>query len=105
MKNRTKSKASPLASGTGLQFWLIDTESPGENEWSFSASGPFDSLTAAEKHLRDDCRDCYLSADKSLRDCEEAGEWAAPVHIVKVIKTVRPQPEANVTVKLKTVNA
>ncbi len=105
MKKRPKSKTLPLASGTGSQFWIIDSETSGEHEASRTAIGPYPSMAAAEKWLRDDAAESFLDADKSLRSSEEAEPWGAPMHIVEVRKTVRQVPRAKVSVTLQTVNA
>jgi len=81
------------------EFWIIETDSSGETEGSKGAIGPFESIAYAEKWLRQNSADTYLSADKSLRD--GITPWAAPVHIVQVLKTVSAVPSVKVTVTLK----
>ena len=81
------------------EFWIIETDSNGETESSKSAFGPFATVAYAEQWLREDTADTYLSADKSLRD--GITPWAAPVHIVQVLKTVTAVPSVKVTVALK----
>lgn len=83
------------------EYWIIDTASPGESENSKSAVGPFATIASAEKWLRDDAKDTFLDADRSCRELSEDREWADPVHIVQVLRTVRQCPEVSVRVQLR----
>jgi hypothetical protein len=86
-----------------MSYYIIDTGSPGESSGSCSTIGPFASLAAAERWLRDDAADTYLNADASIRELSTDVPWSEPMHIVKIIKTVRPVPTAIVKVRLETV--
>jgi len=84
-------------------FWIIDTEAEGINAGSKTAAGPFPSQVAAEKWLIEDARNTFLDADKSCRELTKEKKWGAPVHIVKVVRTVEQCPTVKVDIQLKTV--
>jgi len=78
------------------KFWVIDTGTSGEYLDSKAAVGPFSSRKAAEKWLRDDAKDTYLSADPDLRI-----DWSSdPMIIVEEVCTVIQKPIVNVKVIL-----
>lgn len=83
------------------EYWIIETDTPGELLDSKAALGPYSSVAQAESWLRDDAKETFLAADKSCRDVAMRGEWAAPVHIVQVVKTVKQCPEVSVRVRLQ----
>lgn len=83
------------------EYWIIETDTPGESLDSKSALGPYSSLAEAERWLREDAKETFLDADKSCRELSERVEWAAPVHIVQVVKTVKQCPEVSVRVRLQ----
>lgn len=78
------------------KFWVIDTGTNGEYLKSKTALGPFTSRKAAEKWLRDDAKDTYLSAGPDLRI-----DWSSdPMIIVEEVCTVVQKPVVNVKVIL-----
>lgn len=85
------------------EYWIIDTETSGEHMGSHTAIGPYTSVKDAEKWLRDDAKENFLSCDGSLRDESDKQPWAEPMHIVEVVKTVRQVPSVQVSVKLQSV--
>jgi len=89
----------------GSQFWVIDTGTRGEHHGSHTATGPFASMSSAEKWLRKEAEETYLDADKSLRDLADEQGWDSPMHIVEMRKTVTTVPSVKVTVRLKTENS
>ena len=84
-------------------FWIIDTETPGEHERSKTAIGPFPSLAAAERRLKDDAEHLFMDADKSCRELNEIETWGAPMIIVEERRTVRQVPTVKVSVRLEDV--
>ena len=85
------------------EFYIIDPETPSEIENGCAARGPFASVKAAEKWLRDDCRDTFLGADNSLRE-NDGENWATPLMIVQVVRRVQPCPTLRVDVVLRNVS-
>ena len=83
------------------KFWVIDTGTSGEYLKSKTALGPFTSRKAAERWLRDDAKDTYISAGPDLRI-----DWSSdPMIIVEEVCTVIQKPIVNVKVILtKTTN-
>lgn len=81
------------------EFYIIDPETPSEIEGGCSARGPYTSVRAAEKWLRDDCRDTFLDADKSCRELDGMA-WGSPMMIVQVVRRVQPSPKISVAVTL-----
>jgi hypothetical protein len=82
------------------QFWVIDTERPGIDHGSHTAIGPFATQSAAESHLIRDCEDLlHATRFEDLNDMDPA-TYAAPAHIVKVVRTVRQTPQVRIAVKL-----
>ena len=78
------------------KFWVIDTGTNGEYLKSKTALGPFTSRKAAEKWLRDDAKDTYISAGPDLRI-----DWSSdPMIIVEEVCTVIQKPIVNVKVIL-----
>ena len=72
------------------QFWVIDTDSPGESRGQLSASGPYPTQAAAEAAIKADIRNLWedsctcLTSDKSTK-------WCKPLHIAEVVRTVEPE--------------
>lgn len=82
------------------EYWAIDTERPGIDHGSHTAIGPFASQSAAERYLiRDSENLLHGTRYEDLNDVDPA-TYAAPVHIVKVIRTVRQIPQIKIAVKL-----
>ena len=83
------------------KFWVIDTGTSGEYLDGKTAIGPFNGKKAAEKWLRDDAKDTYISAGPDLRI-----DWSSdPMIIVEEVCTVIQKPIVNVKVILtKTTN-
>lgn len=83
-------------------IYIIDPESPGEHERSCTAIGPFGSVPEAEAYLVRDGAETFAESDTPLNHTLERRDWAAPVQIVRVLKTVQQLPVVNVTCKLIT---
>jgi len=80
-------------------YWIIDTDTSGVLSENHQARGPYKSVEACEKFLKDECMEMFIGSDASVDDDHSA--WAAPVHIVKVIKTVRQCPVVSIKVELR----
>jgi hypothetical protein len=80
-------------------YWIIDTDAPGVNTGSFTASGPFPSQAAVEAFLIRAAKRLVEGCGEDLRNID-GDKWGAPVHIVQRLRTVRQVPSYNVTVKL-----
>jgi hypothetical protein len=89
------------------EFWIIDTESPGESENSKSAIGPFYTKLEAESWLMDDALNTFINSDIPLIDRCDHGQpdkdWAMPFIIVQTVRKVRPTPTYQVSIKLNTI--
>lgn len=83
-------------------YWIIDTETAGEHQSSRSAHGPFESHEAAAAFLVRDAGDLLETTDQDLRHID-ADNWAAPMHICKLVAAVQQVPEININVHLKKV--
>lgn len=84
------------------QYYILDPEAPGENLDSISATGPFQSIKAAEDWLRNDCKSLFEDCETTPNE-HDPETWTEPVHIVQLVKTVQQCPEVKVTVRLKEV--
>lgn len=88
---------------TKPSYWIIDTERPGIDHGSHTAAGPFKTQVAAERYLIRETRNLlHGTRYDDLADIDPA-TYAAPVHIVKVIRTVRQVPQIRIDVKLNEV--
>lgn len=75
------------------EWWIIDTEAPGELGNSKSAVGPFATRASDRKWLREESLRSYDEACQCLRK-----EWITPVYlIVRENCRVRPEIHAKVT--------
>jgi hypothetical protein len=72
------------------QFWVIDTDSPGENRGQFSASGPYQTQAAAEAAIKADIRNAWEDSCACLTT-DKTRPWCKPLHIVEVRRTVEPE--------------
>ena len=94
--SRKTSPSGALGVATGSQFWVIDTDAPGVDDGSRTARGPFDSMAAAEAWMISDCRDTFAASDTRICDISTSGNWAKPMHIVEVRKTLLQVPTVNI---------
>ena len=87
-----KSKTKPI-------YYVIDSDGINFTP-AMRPAGPFSSIAAAEDHLVADA--LITLNDDSCDPVRPAAcaTWAAPAHIVKVVKTVRQVPVYDVSVKL-----
>jgi hypothetical protein len=83
-------------------YWVIDTESAGEHESSRDAYGPFESHEAAAAFLVMDAGTLLENTDEDVRRID-ADNWAAPMHICKLVAAVQQVPEVSINVHLKKV--
>jgi hypothetical protein len=77
------------------QFWIIDTDTPGESQGEFSASGPYPSKASAEAHIVRDTRALWEDGC-SCTQSDKTVPWCKPRHIVQVVRTVQPTITAKV---------
>jgi hypothetical protein len=82
------------------EYWILDHETPGENEGSVAATGPYDTLDKAKTAIREEARDTFMDADKSLRDVNDI-PWDTPKTIVQRVVRISAEPKARVTVTLR----
>lgn len=80
------------------QFWIIDTDTPGESRGQFSASGPYPTQKAAEAYIISDTQNLWDDSCPCLRSHNDGNPWRAKLHIVEVVRTVVPEIKA--TMKL-----
>jgi hypothetical protein len=83
------------------QFWIIDTDSPGENRGSFSTSGPYPTRKAAEDHIIADHKAIWKESCNCLKHNSERA-WAGTQIIVQTVRTVIPTPSYSLRMNLKT---
>jgi hypothetical protein len=79
------------------QFWVIDTDTPGQSQGQFSASGPYATMQSAEEFIIDDIRALWEDSCTCLTS-SKTEKWCKPLHIVEVRRTV--EPEITPTIKL-----
>lgn len=72
------------------QFWVIDTDTPGESLGQFSASGPYPTQAAAEAAIKADIRSLWEDSCTCLT-ADKTRPWCKPLHIVEVRRTVEPE--------------
>ena len=72
------------------QFWVIDTDAPGENRGQFSASGPYPTQAAAEAAIKADIRNVWENSFTCLTT-DKTRPWCKPLHVVEVRRTVEPE--------------
>lgn len=79
------------------QFWVIDTDTPGQSQGQFSASGPYATMQAAETFIIEDIRALWEDSCTCLTS-DKKEKWCKPLHIVEVRRTV--EPDITPTIKL-----
>lgn len=82
-----------------FQYWVIDTSAQGESRKDCTATGPFKTQRAAEKHIMDDHKALWESSCACLQSATNT-PWSGPLHIVKHVRTVLPE----ITAKVKLVD-
>jgi hypothetical protein len=82
-------------------YWIVDTEA-GDRDSSRDAYGPFESHEAAAAFLVMDAGTLLENTDEDVRRID-ADNWAAPMHICKLVAAVQQVPEININVHLKKV--
>lgn len=80
---------------TGSQFWVIDTDTPGMSQGTFTAIGPFQTQAKAESYIIEDTKSVWEDSCTCLTS-DKSKKWQKPSHIVQVIRTVEPEITANV---------
>jgi hypothetical protein len=88
-----------MKSKTKHTYFVIDTDGINFTP-AMRPAGPFSSLAAAEDHLVTDALAVLRDEDCDPVRAADCVSWAAPAHIVKVVKTVRQVPVYDVSVKL-----
>jgi hypothetical protein len=82
-------------------YWVVDTEA-GDRDSSRDAYGPFESHEAAAAFLVMDAGALLENTDEDVRRID-ADNWAAPMHICKLVAAVQQVPEVSINVHLKKV--
>lgn len=77
------------------QYWIIDTDNPGDSKGEFCASGPYPTKKAAEQHILSETKELFESSCACLQRDSELG-WGRPLHIVQVVRTVQPAIRASI---------
>lgn len=85
MSTKRTAKKKPA---TKAEYWIIDTDVPGMSVGEFSASGPYPTQEAAERHIRTEAIALWSESCNCLQSSSDV-PWAKPCHIVKVIRTVK----------------
>jgi hypothetical protein len=80
-------------------YYVIDSDGMNFTP-AMRPAGPFSSLATAEDHLVTDALTALYSDSCDPVRPDDCATWAAPAHIVKVVKTVRQVPVYDVRVKL-----
>jgi hypothetical protein len=80
------------------QYWVIDTDGINFTP-AMKPAGPFDSIEDAEAWLIEDAHEVLDNCDEPVKR-DDCATWAAPAHILKVVKTVRQVPSYEVSVRL-----
>jgi hypothetical protein len=92
-------KTKPISRKTNTtpteNYWVIDTDSPGNNLKEFSAMGPYPTQAAAERAIIEDTSRLWEDSCACLT-ADKTRAWCKPLHIVKVLRTVQPKITANV---------
>jgi len=81
---------------TKHQFWVIDTDTCGESQGQFSASGPYPTIKAAEDAIKADIRNLWEDSCTCLTS-DKTAKWCKPFHIVEVRRTVQPEIKPAIT--------
>jgi hypothetical protein len=97
--NEIMNKTKPIIRKTNTtpteNYWVIDTDSPGNNLKEFSAMGPYPTQAAAERAIIEDTSRLWEDSCTCLT-ADKTRAWCKPLHIVKVLRTVQPKITANV---------
>lgn len=83
-----------------MKYWIIDLEGYGMSEGTREARGPFKSIAEAEKWLKTDAEENFLS----FNDPQNLGihtDWAAPFLIVEEKKMVKQVPVVSFKINLE----
>lgn len=86
---------------TKAQYWIIDTDGVNFTP-AMKPAGPFDSIEVAEAWLIEDALEVLEGCEEPVKR-DDCATWGAPMHIVKVVKTLRQVPRYDVTVNLQRV--
>ena len=83
-----------------MKYWIIDLEEFGMAEGTKEARGPFQSIAAAEKWLKDSAEENFRLFNEPEKLGEQHG-WAAPVTIVEEKVRLKQVPVVSVKIKLE----
>jgi hypothetical protein len=108
-KNVAQRRAQPVvtAVATDSQFWVIDPECPGEHAGSQTATGPFSTVAEAEAYLVRDAVETFSGCDERICDAlaRQRRDWARPVHIVQLVRSVQQVPTVRIGCDILPANA
>ena len=79
-------------------YYILRPDMRATLDGACDAQGPFDTVAAARKAIRDGAAELFADSDKSLRQAE--GDWADPEFIVQIVEAIRPCPKAEISVRL-----
>lgn len=84
------------------KYWIIDLDGFDMAEGTKSARGPFKTIDAAEKRLKEDARELFESYNEP-QSLGRNHDWAAPVLIVEEKKKLQQVPVVRFDIKLEAV--
>lgn len=82
------------------KYWIIDLDGFGMSKSTKTAHGPFKTVAAAEKWLKEDARELFESYNEP-QSLGAIHEWAAPVLIVEERKKLKQVPVVSFEIKLE----
>ncbi len=81
------------------KYWVIDLDYGLCSEQHREATGPFDSVSAAEKWIAEDCLETF-SCSSSIELGENA-DWSSRLVIVQEVKQLKPTPVVSCKIELQ----
>lgn len=84
------------------KYWIIDLDGSGMTDGTRTAHGPFPSVAAAEKWLKEDAGESFAGFNEP-QNLGAQLDWAAPVLIVEERKKLQQVPVVDFEIKLEKV--
>ena len=81
------------------KYWVIDLEYGRCSEAHRKATGPFDSVSAAEKWIAEDCLETFSCSDSI--ELGENADWSSQLVIVQEVKQLKPTPVVSCKIELQ----
>ena len=81
------------------KYWVIDLEYGCCSEQRREATGPFDSVSAAEKWIAEDCLETFSCSDSI--ELGENVDWSSQLAIVQEVKQLKPTPVVSCKIELQ----